>query len=135
MNATDFEEETCVLRIELRDALVTAGDDEEGGGMLIPAQTTCVLHVRAPRRWLDGDALREDRLERVYETMYGATWREGNIDGSYFRVLHVDVAVLSDAVVRSRVWCAYDEDDPERRYWFWCVGDDEALIETTAEEL
>jgi len=128
-------ENQAVLRIELRDALLTAADDEEGGGVLIPAETTCVLHVRAPARWLSGDELIESNLERVYEAMYGETWRLGNIDGSYFRVLRVDATVLNDDAVRNRAWADYDEDDPERRYWFWRVGEDDVLHETTAEEL
>lgn len=125
------EKSDAVLRIELRDALLT---DED---ILIPADTTCVIHLRAPRIWLSGDALREDRLERVYEAMYGATWRQGNIDGSYFRVLSVRIEMLSDDAAHARAWCEYDEDDEERRYWFWRVqsADGESLESVTAEEL
>jgi hypothetical protein len=125
------DKDDAVLRIELRDALLT---DED---VLIPADTTCVIHLRAPHSWLSGDALPADRMERVYEAMYGPTWRDGNIDGSYFRVLSVASQVLSEEAAHARAWCDYDEDDEAHRYWFWRVrGDDgETLESVTAEEL
>lgn len=47
-----------------------------------------------PDDWLSGGTLEPDALERVYAHLYGATWRQGNGDGSRYQVLETRARVL-----------------------------------------
>jgi hypothetical protein len=119
---------TCIARIELQDALL----DEEGSIAVAPYR--CIMFVRPPAAWTTANGLTDDGAEQVLCAIYGPTWREGNVDGSFFRVLEMTTVLLSDAEVSAREWCAVDEDDERFRYWFW-RAEDETLRSVTAEEL
>ncbi|MCX6018349.1 MAG: hypothetical protein NTZ50_07585 [Chloroflexi bacterium] len=126
-------DEMHIARIELQDALL----DEEGSIAIAPYR--CVLYVRVPDasgEWLNGDGneLTADAIERVLQAIYGATWREGNVDGSFFRVLKIETALLRVEEMRAQPWLTVDDEAEEFRYWFWCVVDG-VLRPVTAEEL
>ena len=92
-------EATRVARIELQDALV----DEEGSITVAPYR--CIMFLRVPGgAWLVGDALTPDAVERALQAIYGATWRDGNVDGSFFRVLEITSALLDAEEERTRPW-------------------------------
>lgn len=55
-----------------------------------------------PADWLAGGQLLEMSLERLYEHIYGRSWRAGNGDGSRFVILYSSVAVLGNPVPEER---------------------------------
>ena len=87
-----------VVRIDLHDGLLLPS------GFLAQASHRCLLYVRVPEAWTVGATLDPARLEAVLENLYGKTWRNGNEDGSAYRVLDLKTAVLSDQEVADQVW-------------------------------
>lgn len=47
-----------------------------------------------PSGWFEMDTLPADKLELIYEHIYGRSWRSGNGDGSRYIVLKTDLCVL-----------------------------------------
>jgi len=119
---------TRVVRIVLKDALAIAG-------ALAPAPYTCVLFCRVPADWLDGDGLREEKMEAIYAAMYGPRWRDGNDDGSQYVVRSVTTQVLGADEEEQAPWRAVTADD-EHQYWFYdATGDGAQVRSVTAAEL
>lgn len=103
---------TRVVRINLRDGLAFPD------GFLAPAPYACVLFCRVPPEWLDGEELRSENLEAIYETMYGPQWREGNEDGSQYVVRSLQTHVLTTDEEDSAPWRDVSNDN-ECQYWFY----------------
>ena len=100
-----------VVRITLKDGLMLPG-------FTAPASYTCVIFCRVPPDWLDGARLGEEKLEVIYESLYGPGWRAGNEDGSRYVVLDVDSRVLEPDEEQSAPWRDAVDDD-QHHYWFY----------------
>lgn len=119
---------TRVVQITLSDALMFPS------GFLAPASYACVIFCRVPPGWIDGEGVRREGLEKIYEKMYGNNWREGNDDGSRYIVRSVEVRALSRADEEQGVWREVKNDD-NNHYWFYHAEGGEELKEVEAGEL
>ena len=59
---------------------------------------------KLPDDWLNAGKLKEDKLEAIFKNLYGENWRQGNDDGSKFRVLGVEENLLSDTQSLQKPW-------------------------------
>jgi hypothetical protein len=109
-----------VVQITLKDGLMFPTS------FIARAPYACVIFCRVPPDWLDGDQLRMEKLETVYEALYGKVWRAGNDDGSQYVVLRVEVRMLTAAEEQAAAWRGVGNSDAYQ-YWFYQV--------TTAGEL
>lgn len=119
---------TKVVQITLRDGLAFPD------GFIAPSPYACILYCRVPTEWLDGDVLHEDRLEAIYEAMYGPTWREGNDDGSHYVVRSLKMQVLSAQEEESAPWRAVSNTN-EVQYWFYDATNGAEVRSVNATEL
>jgi hypothetical protein len=96
-------------------------------GFFAPASYTCNFFCRVPPGWVEGERLKEERLEQIYRKVYGETWRSGNSDGSRY--------VVQDAFsqVKSTDWTG-SENDRDNHYWFYLASPDEEIRNVTAAE-
>ena len=117
-----------IIRVDLKDAL------QLPTGFLAPAGFTCAIYLRVPDSWVEGNALAEERVEAVLENMYGATWREGNEDGSSYRVLSMTTTLFSEQDETERVWLQHDPSDRHFQYWYHHVSDDGQFQKQTPAE-
>jgi hypothetical protein len=110
----------------------TSGADHAQRRVDVPNQLYCagsirrVIFCRVPLDWLDGDQLKMEKLETVYEALYGKDWRAGNDDGSQYVVLRVEVQMLTAEEEQAAAWRGSSNSDAYQ-YWFYQV--------TTAGEL
>lgn len=118
-----------VVLVTLRDGLALPS------GFVARSSHACAIYCRVPPDWIEGDSLAPERLEAVYEKLYGPTWREGNDDGSSYAVLSLRTHVLTDEEERSAGWKAC-VNTSETQYWFYRADPSGwALVDSTAGEL
>lgn len=109
-----------VVCITLKDGLLLPS------GYMAPASYACVIFCRVPADWVEGDTLKGDtlkaeKLERVFENLYGQTWRAGKEDGSQYVVRSVESRVLTPAEEQSAPWQSA-KNNAEFHYWFYRVS-------------
>jgi hypothetical protein len=107
-----------IIRVEIKDGLMFPS------GFIAPADYTCVLYLRVPEAWLEGDALLASSQESILERLYGKTWREGNEDGSRYHVFSLTMALLSRQEVADRPWLQHQTGDRRHQYWYYHVSGD-----------
>lgn len=91
-------------------------------GFISQASYTCNIFARVPDDWTEGDDLNSDKLEMIYEALYGKTWRGGNDDGSRFVVIEAKSRVMSDADVQAAQLGTLHT-TRENQYWFYKVSE------------
>lgn len=104
-----------VVQITLQDGLMFPS------GFIAPASYSCILFCRVPADWAEGNILKAEKLETVFEELYGKTWRSGNDDGSQYVVRSVESRVLSPTEEESAPWQGVNNSG-EYRYWFYHVS-------------
>lgn len=100
-------------------------------GSIAPAPYTCIILCRVPNEWVGAGHLSGEKLEKLFEKMYGENWRAGNDDGSHYVVLSVEGKMLNSQEENP----AADEKpgtNNDRRYWYFHVTDREEWIEVDA---
>lgn len=103
-------------------------------GFIAPASYTCVLFYKLPESWLAGGNLLPEKIEAMFENMYGKTWRQGNSDGSYYAVLSLEIHVLTPEEEQQRGWLLNQTPDPDFNYWYYHVAEDGQFKATTRDE-
>jgi hypothetical protein len=86
-----------------------------------------------PPDWLDGEQLKQAKLEAVFEKLYGQHWLEGNEDGSQYAVLSVASRVLSAKEEQTAAWRGVSNDGASH-YWFYDASATGELREMQASE-
>ena len=82
------------IRVVIKDAMAFWSDDF---GSFVSNDSSATEHttvLEVPAAWIAGDALVDGKLEAIYAHLYGASWRQGNDDGSRYEVLGCRVDVL-----------------------------------------
>lgn len=127
-----------VLMLMLKDGLQTAS------GFLAEADYYCLIYCRVPdewvigeipessEMWLKGFSLAEDKLEKVFQMLYGATWREGNSDGSQYVVLSVGTRLLNPQEME-RPW-QLDDLTNKQFHYFYFIADPDGKFRSVSRE-
>ena len=113
--ASAAQEVRIVARVSLRDAL------QFPSGAMAPSQYRCEIFCRVPQSWVQEGRLTSVALEGLCAFLYGDNWRNGNEDGSAYRVLECESRVLTEAEVTMGPWLAVEE-MREVKYWFCHAG-------------
>lgn len=74
--------------------------------------------------WLKGPTLKPDKLERLFEALYGETWRGGNSDGSQYVVTTSGARLLNPPREGERPWQSDDPNDVRFRYFYFAADAD-----------
>lgn len=102
-------------------------------GFIAQASYSCIIFCRVPADWLEGSVLKADKLEEIFETLYGESWRQGNEDGSQYVVLSAESRVLTPAEEQSVIWQGLSN-DRESHYWFYHVLDNGEFKQVESSE-
>jgi hypothetical protein len=106
-----------VVQITLKDGLMLPS------GFVHPASYACVIFCDGvPADWMQGGALKAEKLEAVFESMYGKTWRGGNSDGSQYVVQSVESRTLTPLEEQATPWHGA-VNNRECHYWFYEVSE------------
>jgi len=116
-------------------------------GFVATSPYRCLAYCKVPGDWLEGDipesnelwikgpSLRPDKLERLYEGLYGKTWRGGNSDGSQYVVEVGGARLLNPLRETERPWERDDPNNKEIRYFHFAADADGQLKPVSPEEL
>lgn len=102
-------------------------------GMVSPASYTCNFFCRVPSDWTDGEKLKAEYLEKIYQKVYGVNWRAGNSDGSRYVVIDSFSKVFTPEVARATKWGG-TQNTNESQFWFYVVDANGEIKNVTAEE-
>ena len=106
-----------------------------------------LVYCKVPEEWLEGDmpelnglwlkgpTLNEDRLESLLETLYGKTWRSGNVDGSRYEVRGFATRLLNPEREQERPWQNDDPNNKEYRYFHYVADADGQFHRIAPEQL
>ncbi len=127
---TDEAQPSRVLMVMLGDGLRLPS------GFVAESPYRCLVYCRVPGDWLEGDApetdelwlkgvsLRPDKVERLFEGMYGKTWRGGNSDGSQYVVEVGGTRLLNPLREAERPWEQDNPNDERLRYFYFAAAPD-----------
>lgn len=105
-------------------------------GFVAQSPHRCLVYCKVPQDWLEGDApesdelwlngmrLRPDKVERLFEGMYGKAWRGGNSDGSQYVVEVGGARLLNPLREGERPWEQDDPNDERLRYFYFAAERD-----------
>jgi hypothetical protein len=110
-----------IIRVEIRDGLMLPS------GFIARASYTCLLYLRVPEAWWEGDELLPSSEEAILECLYGKTWRQGNEDGSRYHVFSLATTILTPPEIAERIWLHHQPDDRSHQYWYYHVLNDGQL--------
>lgn len=83
-----------------------------------PATTQqCQVYARVPSNWLPSGHANEDVLEALFESNYGAQWRQANADGTHTLISDVHAETLDEPARCARPWLQA-QNSPLRHLWF-----------------
>lgn len=100
-------------------------------GFVSQAEYACNFYVRVPSDWLDGEKLKEEKLEKIYEKVYGETWRSGNSDGSHYVVLESSTKIFAPDELKTTNFGELKTTN-ENQYWFF-VADENGEFKSVSE--
>jgi hypothetical protein len=89
-----------IARIDIDDGLAFPSGQVHAGPQRV------VIFCRVSDSWLAGDSIPADKLELVLAQLYGASWRQGNSDGSRYVVQQLNVHVLDADEANAKPWLA-----------------------------
>ncbi|MGB8506990.1 MAG: hypothetical protein WCD76_01165 [Pyrinomonadaceae bacterium] len=85
--------------------------------------------------WLKGPTLKPDKLERLFDALYGKTWRGGNSDGSQYVVTTTGARLLNPQHEGERPWHSDDPNDKRFRYFYFVADADGQFKPVSPTEL
>lgn len=103
-------------------------------GFVAEASYQCLIYCKVPDDWVEGDipestemwlqgpSLKPDKLERLFEALYGKQWRWGNEDGSRYVVTALAVRLINPVRIPERPW-QHDDPTDKRFQYFHFAGD------------
>lgn len=119
------EKSSRILMILLSDGLRLPS------GFVATSPYRCLAYCKVPGDWLEGDiaesdelwlkgsSLKSDKLEGLYEGLYGKTWRSGNSDGSQYVVEVGGARLLNPLREGEKPWQHDDPNDKRYRYFYF----------------
>lgn len=141
-NLRPVEEKTSrILLILLSDGLRLPS------GFVAESPYRCMAYCKVPgdwpegavpesnELWLNGPSLRPDKLEGLYEGLYGKTWRSGNSDGSQYVVTGMGARLLNPLREGERPWQHDDPNDKRYRYFYFVADADGQFKPVSPAEL
>ena len=81
------------IKLSIEDALELPMED--GLSILSPKQSNS-YYYKIPSKWLENGNLNKERVEKLFEDIYGPNWRFGNDDGSRYKVLTHEIICLDE---------------------------------------
>ncbi|HVE55325.1 MAG TPA: hypothetical protein VNB22_00750 [Pyrinomonadaceae bacterium] len=102
-------------------------------GFVSEASFKLNIFCRVPPEWTDGEQLKADSREKIFEFLYGVNWRMGNDDGSRYVVIDSFSKVFDEETVKNTRWEG-TENTADNHYKFYLVGDDGAIRSVKEEE-
>ena len=111
-------------------------------GQVADAPYSNLLYCKVPNDWIQGDlpsaddlwlngpTLIPERLEQIFATLYGASWRSGNSDGSRYVVRGHGMRVLNPARAGEQPWLQDDLQKKDMRYYYYIASDDGTIKRT-----
>ncbi|MEI6232317.1 MAG: hypothetical protein WCT04_04655 [Planctomycetota bacterium] len=118
---------TQLMRVSYKDGLATNYGCSQ-------ANYACVIYCRVPDDWVAERALRKEKLELLFQKMYGVTWRSGNEDGSSYVVFESHSEPVSAVDEQAGAWRALTN-DKAAHYWFWRVEADGSITSVRPDVL
>ncbi|HEY9401705.1 MAG TPA: hypothetical protein VIQ24_03350 [Pyrinomonadaceae bacterium] len=124
---TDEAKPSRILMVMLADGLRLPS------GFVAESPYRCLVYCKVPGNWLEGDtpesdelwlkgvSLRPDKLEGLFEGMYGETWRGGNSDNSQYVVEVGGARLLNPRREAERPWEQDDPGDKRLRYFYFAA--------------
>jgi hypothetical protein len=140
-SGTDEEKPSRIIMVMLSDGLRLPS------GFVAASAYRCLVYCKVPADWLEGDiansdelwlkevSLRPDKVERLFEGMYGKTWRGGNSDGSQYVVEVGGARLLNPLREAERPWEQDDPDDKRLRYFYFAAERDGQFKPVSPAEL
>ena len=116
-------------------------------GFVAQSPYRCLVYCKVPADWLEGNtpegdelwlkgvSLRPDKVERLFEGMYGKTWRGGNSDGSQYVVEVGGTRLLNPLREAERPWEQDDPNDKRLRYFYFAAERDGQFKPVSPAEL
>lgn len=138
---TDEAQPSRVLMVMLGDGLRLPT------GFVAESPYRCLVYCKVPGDWLEGDtpeadelwlkgvSLRPDKVERLFEAMYGKTWRGGNSDGSQYVVEVGGTRLLNPLREAERPWEQDNPNDERLRYFYFAAERDGQFKPVSPAEL
>ncbi len=102
-------------------------------GMVSPASYTCNFFCRVPADWTDGEKMKAEYLEKIYQKVYGINWRAGNSDGSRYVVIDSFSKVFTPEVARTTKWSG-TENTKDSHFWFYLIDERGEVKNVMADE-
>lgn len=102
-------------------------------GFVSNADYACNFYARVPSAWLDGEQLKEEKLEKIYQKVYGETWRSGNSDGSRYVVLESSTKILAPEELKATNFSEL-KTTSENQYWFYKADETDELDKLEADQ-
>jgi hypothetical protein len=139
--STDETQPSRVLMVMLIDGLRLPS------GFVAESPYRCLVYCKVPDDWLEGDtpesdelwlkgvSLRPDKVERLFEGMYGKTWRGGNSDGSQYVVEVGGTRLLNPLREAERPWEQDTAADERLRYFYFAAERDGQFKPVSPAEL
>jgi hypothetical protein len=137
----DEAQPSRVLMVMLGDGLCLPS------GFVAESPYRCLVYCKVPGDWLEGDtseaddlwlkgvSLRPDKVERLFEGMYGKTWRGGNSDGSQYVVEVGGTRLLNPLREAERPWEQDNLNDERLRYFYFAAQRDGQFKSVSPAEL
>lgn len=111
-NQNQSSSKTETLIVKVKDGLMLPS------GFVSQATYACNFYIRVSSDWLDGEKLKEEKLEKIYRKVYGETWRQGNSDGSRYVVLESSTKILAPDELKLTKFDELKTTD-ENQFWFY----------------
>lgn len=92
----------------------------------------CDCFCRVPPSWTDGADVTEAARDKLFETLYGEKWKEGNSDGSRYVVRSLNWKVCTPDKAKNFPWNAV-VDNNESHFFFFIADDREKLQKVSKE--
>lgn len=118
---------TVTLIVQIKDGLGFPS------GFVHPSNSTQNIFCHVPSEWVDGEQLKLVYLEKFYARLYGADWRMGNSDGSFYQILDSQTKIFDWETVKTTKF-AGTVNEPQNQYYFYIGDKYEHLRKVTSEE-
>ena len=101
-------------------------------GIVKNSSYDCVFYCRVPTDWTENGDLKAAYLEKIYEKVYGATWRAGNDDGSRYVVEKSYSNVIKPEALKNIDWTG--SPNSEKEHFFYYIGGENGEVKSVTPQ-